>query len=188
MGDQGGGATAHQQKQQSEPKVPPKVESKPEAEADAKTTLPNQQKHHNEPQLLANEYPKLVRRRSKGGNLMTAIEDIQRLPTEVIYQEFDRLLNHAQGQIKEVAEMPCGNLANRLKDCLYHNRQRSCQCFSAMEQYRQCVLRATQDRVDDMAAREPVMIPVVPPQPTPRPANPPQRSHRSWWRPWTWFK
>ncbi|KAH8289388.1 hypothetical protein KR054_004552 [Drosophila jambulina] len=184
--DQGGGGATPQQQQEQEPSP----ESKTEPEAEAKTTFPNQQEHFKKPHLVANEFPKLVRRRSKAGNLMTAIEDIQRLPTEVIYQEFDRLLIHAQGQIKEVAEMPCVNLANRLKDCLYHNRQRSCECFPAMEQYRDCVLRAAQDRVDDMAAKEPRMIQVVPPQqqPEPRPVKPPQRSHRSWWRFWTWFK
>ncbi|KAH8338052.1 hypothetical protein KR059_003909 [Drosophila kikkawai] len=182
-----GGATAPQQ---PEPSPEAKASPKAEPESEAKTTLPNQQEHHKEPHLVANGYPKLVRRRSKAGNLMTAIEDIQRLPTEAIYQEFDRLLIHAQGQIKKVAEMPCVSLANRLKDCLYQNRQRSCECFPAMEQYRQCVLRASQERVDDMSASEPVMIPVVPPQPVPRPAKPPQqqRSQRSWWRPWTWFK
>ncbi|KAH8245302.1 hypothetical protein KR032_008505 [Drosophila birchii] len=185
--EQGGEATSQQQRQQQQQKESsPESEAPPKAESEA---VPNQQEHYNDPQFVSNDYPKLVRRRSKAGNLMTAIEDIQRLPTEVIYQEFDRLLSHAQGQIKEVSEMPCGNLANRLKDCLYHNRQRSCQCFSAMEQYRQCILRTTQDRVDDMAAQESDLIPVVPPQPTPRPVQPPQcRSRRSWWRPWTWFK
>ncbi|XP_016973467.2 uncharacterized protein LOC108040492 isoform X1 [Drosophila rhopaloa] len=117
-------------------------------------------------------------------------EDIQRLPTEAIFAEFDRLLLQAEGQLKEVVEPPCADVAARLQNCLQAHRQRACDCFPAMEQYRHCVVRATQDRVDDMADNEPPMMPVAPPQSIPRPAGPPssQRSNRRWWKFWTWFR
>jgi len=111
-------------------------------------------------------------------------------PTEAIYAEFERLVQRVEGSLKEVVEPPCADVAARLQSCLQAHRQRSCNCFPAMEQYRNCVLRATQNRVDDLADREPPMIPIVPPQPMPRPAVPPpnQRSNRRWWKFWTWFR
>ncbi|XP_016994367.2 uncharacterized protein [Drosophila takahashii] len=146
----------------------------------------NQNQEHLEPQLVSMESsPQLVRHRSKN-----ITSDIQRMPTEAIYAEFDRLLQQVAGSLKEVAEPPCTDVAARLQSCLQTHRQRSCNCFGAMEQYRNCVLRATQNRVDNLAEREPPMLPVVPPQPMPRPQVPPpnQRSNRRWWKFWTWFR
>ncbi|XP_037725671.1 uncharacterized protein LOC119557153 [Drosophila subpulchrella] len=143
-------------------------------------------KEHPQPQLVSMESqsPRLVGHRSRSGSITS---DIQRMPTEAIYAEFERLVQRVEGSLKEVVEPPCADVAARLQSCLQAHRQRSCNCFPAMEQYRNCVLLATQSRVDDLADREPPMIPVVPPQPMPRPAVPP-RSNRRWWKFWTWFR
>ncbi|XP_043660204.1 uncharacterized protein LOC122624615 [Drosophila teissieri] len=117
--------------------------------------------------------------------------DIQRMPTEAIYAEFDRLIQRVEGHLGQVAvDPPCMDVAARLQSCLQAHRQRTCNCFAAMEEYRHCVLRATQNRVDDMADMEPPMLPVVPPQAMPPPAVPPPsaRGNRRWWKFWTWFR
>jgi len=112
-------------------------------------------------------------------------------PTEAIYAEFDRLIQQVEGHLGPVAvESPCLDVAARLQSCLQAHRQRSCNCFAAMEEYRNCVVRATQNRVDDLADMEPPMMPVVPPQVMPPPAVPPPnaRGNRRWWKFWTWFR
>ncbi|XP_017074343.1 uncharacterized protein LOC108110016 [Drosophila eugracilis] len=116
--------------------------------------------------------------------------DIQRMPTEAIYAEFERLMQNVESHLKEVVDPPCADMAARLQTCLQNNNQRSCNCFSAMEQYRNCIVLATQRRVDDLAERDPPMMPYVQPQPMPGPAIPPQKppSNRRWWKFWTWFR
>nr|XP_036677087.1 uncharacterized protein LOC108005247 [Drosophila suzukii] len=162
---------------------------KPDKEEQEPPRQQNHDQEHPNPQLVSMESqsPKLMGHRSRSANITP---DIQRMPTEAIYAEFERLVQRVEGSLKEVPEPPCADVAARLQSCLQAHRQRSCNCFPAMEQYRNCVLRATQNRVDDLADREPPMIPIVPPQPMPRPAVPPpnQRSNRRWWKFWTWFR
>ncbi|XP_017050680.1 uncharacterized protein LOC108094574 [Drosophila ficusphila] len=143
-----------------------------------------------QPKPISMEPPRLVRRRSKSGYIVTATEDIQAMQTAAILAEFDRMLLEAEGHLKEVVEQPCADVAARLQSCLQAHRNRSCNCFPAMEAYRNCVLRATQNHVDDLAEREPPMMPVVPPQSIPPPAAPPNKQHsnRRWWKFWTWFR
>ncbi|XP_039499481.1 alpha/beta-gliadin A-IV [Drosophila santomea] len=137
------------------------------------------------------EYPQpmpVSRRHLRSRSIIT---DIQRMPTEAIYAEFDRLIQQVEGHLGQVAvDPPCMDVAARLQSCLQAHRQRTCNCFAAMEEYRHCVVRATQNRVDDMADMEPPMLPVVPPQVMPPPAVPPPnaRGNRRWWKFWTWFR
>ncbi|EDW30964.1 GL15199 [Drosophila persimilis] len=125
--------------------------------------------------------------RSKSSKVMGSTRNIQRLPAEAIHQEFDRLLIQAQKHLTEVEERPCLEAASKMTRCLRQHRQQACRCFDAMEVYRNCVIRATQDRVDDMADEEPPMLPMTPPQSIPPPARPKSRSRR-WWQFWHWFR
>ncbi|XP_016952266.1 MICOS complex subunit Mic19 [Drosophila biarmipes] len=184
---EGGGAKAEGAEGVAEPLPPqqPKESAAKQADESKKSDQEEQRdqdQEHPQPQLVSMEH------RSRSGSITS---DIQRMPTEAIYAEFERLVQRVEGSLKEVAEPPCSDVAARLQSCLQAHRQRSCHCFPAMEQYRHCVLRATQSRVDDLADRDPPKIPVMPPQPMPRPAVPPpggQRSNRRWWKFWTWFR
>ncbi|EDV47038.1 uncharacterized protein LOC6550697 [Drosophila erecta] len=142
---------------------------------------PNQKAEHPQPMPVSGRH---TRSRS-----ITA--DIQRMPTELIYAEFDRLIQQVELHVGQVAaEPPCLDVAARLQSCLQAHPQRSCNCFAAMEEYRHCVLRATQNRVDDLADMEPPTMTVVPPKAMPPPAVPPPsaRGNRRWWKFWTWFR
>lgn len=114
----------------------------------------------------------------------------------------------------EDIQQPCANVAHSLLRCLRQHPQQSCQCFTAMEDYRQCVKEATQRQLDRLADEElqrqgrrpPPPLVVVPPESVPQ-ANTTQpkvvvcssssgsssssmpiaASSRSWYKPWTWL-
>ncbi|EDW53811.1 uncharacterized protein LOC6620376 [Drosophila sechellia] len=158
----------------------------------AENALPGQpQQEPDGPPIPKQAYPQpmhVSRRLTRSRSVTT---DIQRMPTEAIYAEFDRLIQQVENHLGPLAmEAPCLDVAARLQSCLQAHRQRSCNCFAAMEEYRHCVVRATQNRVDDLADMEPPMLPVVPPQVMPPPAVPPPnaRGNRRWWKFWTWFR
>ncbi|EDV34278.1 uncharacterized protein Dana_GF21049 [Drosophila ananassae] len=139
-----------------------------------------------EPQRVSN--PK-ARRRPKSRSVLGAIEDIQRMPEEAIYEEFNRLLMNSEEHLTPLGDPPCKDVAARLKTCLQRSHERSCNCFKVMEQYQQCVIRATQDHLDDQAQMGSSTMVVVSPQAIPRPSVPPPgRSQRRWYKFWTWFR
>ncbi|BFG02858.1 uncharacterized protein DMAD_02252 [Drosophila madeirensis] len=131
------------------------------------------------PRELSEAKPK--RNKSKLGN-------VQRLTAEAIHGEFDRLLVGQQEHLTEVGERPCLEAAGKMTRCLRDNSQQACKCFSVMEVYRNCVTRATQERVDELADEGPPMMPMTPPQAMPVPSRQAAaRSHR-WWQFWHWFR
>ncbi|XP_022227223.1 uncharacterized protein LOC111077312 [Drosophila obscura] len=136
------------------------------------------------PKSLSPKPSSRKRTKSKSGNMMSID---QRLPAEAIHQEFDRLLVQVQDHLTDVEERPCLEAANKMKRCLRQNSQHACRCFSAMEVYRNCVILATQDRVDDLADEGPPLMPMTPPQPMPPPSRSTSRSNR-WWKFWHWFR
>ncbi|EDW78410.2 uncharacterized protein Dwil_GK16412 [Drosophila willistoni] len=126
----------------------------------------------------------------KSGNVLSVIEDLQRLPNEAIHQEFDRLLVHTGRHFKSRDPRPCEDVSEKLQYCLHQNHQRSCKCFTLMEQYRQCVYRATQEKLDmSSEEEEPPLLPITPPVIMPQPQMPVQQQRRrSRWKFWTWFR
>ncbi|XP_030382345.1 uncharacterized protein LOC115629886 [Scaptodrosophila lebanonensis] len=133
-------------------------------------------------------------RPKKATSVLNAIEDIQRLTPENMHQEFDRLLKDAHSHAMSLeANSPCSDAADTLKRCLHQNREHNCKCFSAMESYQSCVIKATQDRVDELAKHSPptseLLQPRINDMPTPElPAATGRQRHRCWWKPWTWLR
>lgn len=133
---------------------------------------------------------------------------------EAIRQEFDRLVEHTKRHFVEETNQPCVSVAQLLLRCLQKHPQQSCKCFGAMDEYRQCVMQATQRHIERLADEElqrqgrrppPSLLPPpdnVPqsnmPQPNlPLPSNLPPTvelgarslpSSRSWYKPWTWLR
>ncbi|XP_017092959.2 uncharacterized protein [Drosophila bipectinata] len=140
-----------------------------------------------EPQPVYAENAKT--RRTKSRSVIGAIEDIQRMPEKAIYEEFNRLLMNSDPQLTPLGDPPCRDVAARLQTCLQRSRERSCNCFKVMEQYQHCVIRATQDHLDDQVQTGTSTMVVVTPQAIPPPAYPPAtRPRRCWYKFWTWFR
>ncbi|XP_068159654.1 uncharacterized protein [Drosophila tropicalis] len=137
-----------------------------------------------------NQMKTIKPKKSKSENVLSVIEDIQRLPNEAIHQEFDRLLAHTGRHFKTQEARPCEDVSQQLQYCLHQNNQRSCKCFTLMEQYRQCVYRATQEKLDmSSEEEEPPLIQITPPVAMPKPEMPlQQQRRRSRWKFWTWFR
>lgn len=133
---------------------------------------------------------------------------IHRSP-EALRKEFDRMVEHTKRHyLIEETQQPCANVAHSLLRCLRQHPQQSCQCFTAMEDYRQCVKSATQRQIDRLAEEElqrqgrrpPPPLVVVPPESVPQTSNTQPKlsssssssmsiaaSYRSWYKPWTWL-
>ncbi|KAH8396189.1 hypothetical protein KR222_004665 [Zaprionus bogoriensis] len=136
----------------------------------------------------------------KDGSVLKAIEDIQRMSPEAIMREFDRLVLQTERHFREQTQIPCAKVAGQLMRCLDKYQQQSCKCFDVMEDYRNCVLKATQHHVDRMAADDdegdhqrradqPPPIVVMPPANIPPPAavQAEKASASCWYKPWTWL-
>ncbi|XP_034483979.1 uncharacterized protein LOC117789061 isoform X2 [Drosophila innubila] len=109
------------------------------------------------------------------------------------------MVEHTGRHFGDETHMPCTKVADKLLRCLRQHHQESYMCFNVMEEYRQCVGRATQTYVDQMAEQEarlnPQLLPVVPPQVAPQAIALPTvnvakevRRTRSWLKPWTWLR
>lgn len=83
----------------------------------------------------------------------TLLIDHHRSP-EAIRQEFDRLVEYTQRHFVEETNQPCVSVAQLLLRCLQKNPQQSCKCFEAMDDYRQCVMQATQRHIERLADEE----------------------------------
>lgn len=122
------------------------------------------------------------------------------------------MVEHTKRHFIEETHQPCANVAQSLIRCLRQYPQQSCKCFTAMEDYRQCVKQATQRQIDRLAEEElqrqgrrpPPPLVVVPPDSVPQSNNKPanQQVHanpsltslssvssgyRRWYKPWTWL-
>lgn len=73
---------------------------------------------------------------------------------EAIRQEFDRLVEHTKRHFVEETNQPCVSVAQLLLRCLQKHPQQSCKCFGAMDEYRQCVMLATQRHIERLADEE----------------------------------
>lgn len=61
------------------PNEAPKAAPQAPPETEAKPAPPPPTPEHGEPQVVSNESPKLVKRRSRSGHVVSVLEDIQRL-------------------------------------------------------------------------------------------------------------
>lgn len=147
-----------------------------------------------------NQKQKQMQAKVKRGSVLSAIEDIQRMSSDAIVQEFDRMVEHTERHFiqNERTHLPCTKVEAQLLRCLRQHYQESYMCFHVMEEYRQCVGLATQAYVDRIAEQDerlnPKLLPVVPPKATmPSTALPTineevRTSKRSWLKPWTWLR
>ncbi|XP_067637276.1 uncharacterized protein [Eurosta solidaginis] len=94
---------------------------------------------------------------SKKGTVYTAVEDIQKLTTEQMEEQFENICRASHKMLQSLTHNPCGELSLRIKQCLDENVQQMSKCFAVMDDYRACVNNMMAEKLADVVSdlREP---------------------------------